>query len=93
MAHLDHATGATNLLDFILGFIFDKGFDNQDMTQRARLFLLKIMSKTYVEPPPNPDDLENYSFPLLLYVLNYHSLVRDILNMEITLSQELIVAG
>ena len=87
---LERTTDATNLLDFVLRFIFfrDK-FDNPDITQRARLFLSKIMSKTRIELQPNPDDPENYSFPLLLYILNYYSddsWVCDTSNLGITLS-------
>ena len=80
VAQLGHAD-AKNLLDFVLGFIFDATFDD---TQQARLFLLKTMSNTHIEPPPNPNDPENYSFPLLLYILKYHSWVRDTSYPEIT---------
>jgi hypothetical protein len=85
VAQLDH-TDAENLLDFVLGVICDGDFDDADMTQRARLFLLKTMSKTHIEAPPDPDDPESYSFPLLLYMLNQDELcVRDTLHLEITL--------
>ena len=85
MAQLDHAD-ATNLLDFVLGVICDGNFDDVDMSQRARRFLLKTMSNTHIEPPPDPDDPENYSFPLLLYILNYHSCVRGTSHLEIALT-------
>ena len=86
MTQLNHTTDAKHLLDFALRAIFFRNFDNADMTHRARLFLLKIMSKTDVEPRPlNPDDPENYSFPLLLQILNHCSPVRDTLNLEILL--------
>lgn len=68
---LDQTTAdATNLLKFVLDFILFRDFDSPDITQQARLFLLKIMSKTCIEPQPNADDPESYSFPLLLYILN-----------------------
>lgn len=81
VAQLDH-TDATHLLDFVLGVICDGNFDDADMSQRARRFLLKTMSKTHIEPPPDPDD----PFPLLLYIVNYCSWVRDASHLEITIS-------
>jgi hypothetical protein len=90
VAQVDYITmaDAINLLDSILGNIFSEAFEGDtDITQRARLFLLKIMSKTYIEPLPNSDDPENHCFPLLLYSLNYYSLVRDNLNLEIVFSR------
>jgi hypothetical protein len=92
VAQVDYTTpaDAKNLLDFVLGAELSDGFEgNADVTQRARLFLLKIMSKTYIEPLPNQDDLENYCFPLLLYSLNCYSLVCDTSNPEIALSRAL----
>ncbi|KAF8344367.1 hypothetical protein F5887DRAFT_918167 [Amanita rubescens] len=74
VAQLDHIADAKNLLDLILDRLFYCWMypDANFMIQRKKLFLLKIMSKTYtIEPPPNPDDLDNYSFPLLLHILTY----------------------
>ncbi|KAF8339466.1 kinase-like domain-containing protein [Amanita rubescens] len=92
VAQLDHTTpaDATNLLDFVLDsdhIMFFEDFEDADANQRARLFVLKIMSKTYIEPPPNLDDLEDYAFPLFLYILCYHSpwvVVNDIVHPLVT---------
>ncbi len=82
VAQLDHTiTDAKSLLDLILDRLFYcwQYPDAKFMIQQKKLFLLKLMSKTYVEPPPNLDDLDNYYFPLLLHILTGYSgpLVRD----------------
>ncbi|KAF8325731.1 kinase-like domain-containing protein [Amanita rubescens] len=75
-AQLDHSSSAKNLLDFALhtlrhgSYLSKTGISITDMMQRARQFMLEVISKMHLVPRSNtPLDPDRYTLPLLLYIL------------------------
>lgn len=75
-AQLVHSSDAKNLLDFTLhtlrhgSYLSKMGPSITEMMQRARQFMLEVISKIHAVPLSNaPHDPDCYTLPLLLHTL------------------------